>query len=300
MHPLIRPLTEIKPLRDPILIAGFADNSGTTAAAAAAYLVELWGGKPLADFDPEELFDFTSRRPFARQEDGERIVDWPTSRIFVASPEGADRDVLILVGVEPHLRWRSFCEAVASIMRETGATESVTFGSYPAPTPHTRAVPVRLSASDLEFGRKFGMEPAPSAYEGPIGITGVLNVALGKEFRTASLSTMTPFYVGAEQNPHAIMTLVQLIDRGLGTSTPLSLLTEAAVALDHQAALAVQESQPLQAIVQSLEQQFDGLSISGPILIAPTDVETELPSSEDLIADLEQFLRAQDTGRNAA
>ena len=210
MHPLIRPLADFKPLRDPILIAGFADNSGTTAAAAAAYLVELWGAKPLADFDPEELFDFTSRRPFARFEDGERVVDWPTSRLFVASPAGADRDVLILVGVEPHLRWRSFCEAVASVMRETGATESLTLGSYPAPTPHTRAVPVRLSASNVEFGRRFGLEPAVSAYEGPIGITGVLNVALSKEFRTASLSTMTPFYVGAEQNPHAIITLVPI------------------------------------------------------------------------------------------
>ena len=88
----------------------------------------------------------------------------------------------------------------------------------------------------------------------------------------------------------------QLIDRGLGTSTPLELLNDAAAALDQQASLAVQDSEPLRAIVQSLEQQFDGLSTSGPILIAPTEVDSELPSSEDLIADLEQFLREQDSG----
>src|SRR5512141_680309 len=125
MHDLLRPLAEFRPLREPILIAGFADHAGTTAAAAASYLVERWDAQLVAEIDPEELFDFTIQRPFVRTEGGKRVLQWPTSRLYVASPAGAPRDVVLLVGVEPHLRWRAFCDAIVSFMHEVGATASL-------------------------------------------------------------------------------------------------------------------------------------------------------------------------------
>jgi proteasome assembly chaperone (PAC2) family protein len=300
MHDLLRPLAEVRPLRDPILIAGFADYAGETAAAAGSYLVERWNAELVAEFDPEELFDFTVRRPFVRTEYGARVLEWPTSRLYVASPPGASRDVVLLVGVEPHLRWRAFCDATVSFMHEVGATASLTLGSYPAPTPHTRPVPLRLSASDEAYGRTFGLEPTVSTYEGPTGIVGVLNARLAKGFRAASLSAMVPFYVGTQQNPRAMMALIEAIDHALGTSTPLAILRERAATLDQEAEQALGQSEPFRAVVQSLEQRFDGSRGATPTLLAPANVPSDLPSSDELIASLEQFLREQRGAGGAA
>jgi proteasome assembly chaperone (PAC2) family protein len=293
MHDLLRPLAEVRPLRDPILIAGFADPAGSTAAAAVSYLVEQWNGQLVAEIDPEDLFDFTVRRPLVRLENGSRVVDWPTSRFYVASPAGASRDVILLVGVEPHLRWRGFCEAIVAFIHEVGVTASLTLGSYPAPTPHTRPVPLTLSSSDEAYGRSFGLEPTVSNYEGPTGIVGVLNARLAKGFRTASLSTRVPFYVGTEQHPRAMIALIEAIDHGLGTSTALAALREQAANLDREAGQALVQSEPLRVVVQSLEQRFDGNRDAMPMLLASGEVSSDLPSSDQVIAGLEQFLRAQ-------
>ncbi len=149
--PILHRLSDIRPLRDPVLIAGFSDHLGTTPASVIAYLIEQWHAAPVAEFDSDMLFDFTAQRPLVHIKDGEREVEWPTSRLYVASPLGAGRDVVLLAGIEPHFRWRAFCEATASFMREVGATTTLTLGSYPGRTPHTRAVPLRLTTSDEAF-----------------------------------------------------------------------------------------------------------------------------------------------------
>jgi hypothetical protein len=258
-----------------------------------SYLVQRWNAEFVAEFDPEELFDFTSRRPLVRTENGERVLEWPTSRFYVATPPAADRDVILLVGIEPHLRWRSYCDAIVSFLHELRATASLTLGSYPSPTPHTRPVPLRFSASDEAFGRTFGLEPTVSTYEGPTGIVGVLNARLAKGFRTASLSARVPFYVGTQPNPHAMIAFVEAIDRGLGTSTPLAWLREQAAAQDQEAEQALAQSEPLRTVVQSLERRFDEDSRSTPALLAPAKVGSPLPPSDEVIADLERFLREQ-------
>jgi hypothetical protein len=255
--------------------------------------VDHWDAELVSELDPEELFDFTIRRPFARMENGMRILQWPTSRLYVASPPGATRDVLLLAGVEPHLRWRTFCDAIVAFMHEAGVTASLTLGSYAAPTPHTRPVPVRLSARDEAYGRTFGLEPTVSSYEGPTGIVGVLNARLAKGFRAASLSTMVPFYVGGEQNPRAMIAFIEAIEHALGTSTPLARLLEQAVALDREAEQALSQSEPLRAVVQSLEQRFDGVHGAIPLLLAGDEAKVDLPSSDEVIAGLEQYLREQ-------
>jgi predicted ATP-grasp superfamily ATP-dependent carboligase len=293
MHDLLRSVAEVRPLRDPILIAGFADHGGSTGASAVSYLVDRWQAQLVAEFDPEELFDFTVRRPFVSTSNGRREIGWPTNELYVASPTGASRDVVLLVGIEPHLRWRAFCDAVVAFMHEVGASASVTLAGYLAETPHTRPVPLRLSSSDEAFGRTFGLEPVVSQYEGPTGIVGVLNNRLAGRFRAASLSTMIPFYAGPGPSPRAMIALIEAVDRGLGTSTPLAILREQAAVLDQEAEQAIGASEPFRTLVQSLELRFDGRRGSAPMLLATGETGSDLPSSDVVIAGLEEFLREQ-------
>lgn len=302
MHELLKRLAEITQLRDPLLIAGFVDRAGEAAASTVSYLVEHWAAEPLAGIDVDELFNFTARRPLVRMEHGERVLQWPTSRLHLASPAGAEQDVVLLAGVEPHLKWGAFCDAIASFMHEVGATTSLTLGSYPGSTPHTRAVPVRLSASDEAYGRTFGLEPLTSTYEGPTGIVGVLNVHQRSQgFRTASLSAMTPFYLPAHQpNPHVMLALIQAVDRGLGTSTPLAVLQERVTAFDRGTEGALRESERLRTLVQSLEDQVDWIRGSTAAQLASNQSASDLPSSGKVIAGLEQFLRQQREAGNSS
>jgi hypothetical protein len=122
VHELVKQLPEITQLRDPLLIAGFADRAGEAAASTVSYLVEHWEAEPLAEIDVDELFNLTVRRPLVRMERGERVLPWPTSRVYVASPAGAQRDVVLLAGVEPHLKWGAFCDAIASISSQARAS----------------------------------------------------------------------------------------------------------------------------------------------------------------------------------
>ena len=169
----LRPLEELGPLRDPVLLAAFSgwgDNSGS-AVAALDYLVEQWGGHPIAEIDPELFFDFTVHRPRVRLEGGERVLDWPSLKFHVARPAGVERDFVLLTGPEPSLRWKTFTAAIARLMGQVGATTSITLGAQPAAVPHTRPLPVTLSASHDDFEQQFGLEVrATSRYQGPVGI----------------------------------------------------------------------------------------------------------------------------------
>ncbi|MEX1022508.1 MAG: PAC2 family protein, partial [Dehalococcoidia bacterium] len=190
MHEALRALDEVRALRDPVLLAaftGFTDGPGA-ASHAVRSLISEWKATPLAEVDPERFYDFTVQRPRVRVDEGERILDWPENRIYVASPEGAERDFLLMPGVEPHLRWRTFCEAIEDLLRETGSTMSVTLGAQPSAVPHTRPLPVSLSASHPEFETMFGLKAPASRYQGQTGIVGVLNVHLRSlGWRNASL-----------------------------------------------------------------------------------------------------------------
>src|SRR5690606_36459879 len=153
MHEALRALGEVRALRDPVLLAaftGFTDGPGA-ASLAIRTLAREWGAQPLAEVDPERFYDFTVQRPRTRLKDGERVLDWPENKFWVASPEGSDRDFILFTGVEPHLRWRTFCAAMEDLLRETGSTMSVTLGAQPSAVPHTRDLPVTLSASHPDF-----------------------------------------------------------------------------------------------------------------------------------------------------
>lgn len=300
MHEALRPLSEVKPLRDPWFVAafsGFTDQPGA-ANLAVKTLVDAWGGAPLMDVDPERFYDFTVQRPRVRLERGERVIDWPENRIWLARPEGTSRDVLLMTGVEPHLRWRTFTLAIEDMLRSTGCTTSITLGAQGSPVPHTRPLPVNLSASHPEFETAFGLKAPQSRYQGQTGIVGVLNLHLRAQgWKNASLWGMSPHYINTGPNPHVALAQIALLDRALGTSTDLASLREHAERFDEQVAEVLRESGgEAQQYVRQLEEQYDN---QRPSLPSPGDEPpAELPPTGDILDDLEQFLRDQRKGQD--
>ncbi|MQA00653.1 MAG: PAC2 family protein [Dehalococcoidia bacterium] len=295
MHGALRPLGDIKQLRDPVLLAGFTGFTDATGSAVSTigYLAEQWGAEALADIDPEPFYDFTVQRPRVRLEEGERVIDWPENRFMVASPKGADHDMLLLIGAEPHLRWRTFTGVVESLLREVGCTTSITLGAQPAGVPHTRPLPVSLSASHPEFEQQFSLKAPASRYQGQTGIVGVLNLHLRSlGWRNASLWAMAPHYLTIGPNPNVGTSLVRLVDHGFGTSTSLTGLEEQAQQFDEQVAEVMRESSDAAAYVRQLEEQYDANQPPLPAISEP-GAPGGLPPTADLLDDLERFLREQ-------
>ena len=305
MHEALRlAVDELRPLRDPVLIAAFAGFTDPTGAAVATvrHLEEQWSATPLASIDPERFFDFTVQRPVVRMVEGERVLEWPENRIAVARPPGVDRDFLLLIGVEPHMRWRTFLAAIEEVLRATGSTMSVTLGAQASAVPHTRPLPVTLSSSATEFEAMFGMQAPASRYQGPTGIAGVLNLrtrALG--WKNASLWAMLPHYLNAGPNPNAAIALAGLIDRAFGTHTPLGALEERARVYAEQVRETLAAAPDGAAYVRQLEEQYDALrpqlppgSVVPPATLEePPSAEDGLPDAPDLLDDLDEFLRGQ-------
>src|SRR3954463_9150294 len=150
-------------LTRPVLIAAFRGwNDGAQAASlAAGYLAKAWNAERFAEVDPEDFFDFQAARPHVSLEEGvTRRIDWPETAFYHARPEGSDRDVVPLLGIEPNLRWRTFTELVIGLVRELGVEMMITLGALLADVPHTRPSPVTGSASDPELVRQLGLSPS--------------------------------------------------------------------------------------------------------------------------------------------
>ncbi|MEI6664555.1 MAG: PAC2 family protein [Chloroflexota bacterium] len=289
MHEQLHLLDEVKPLRDPVFICGFTGWTDSHGAAngVVQYLAEQWNAKPLAEIVPEPYYDFTVQRPRSRNEGMTRVLDWPSNRFSVASPEGADRDVLLFSGIEPHLRWRSFIDAIVEMLEYTRSTTSVTLGVQPGAVPHTRTAPVTLSASDDEFETQFGLRIPVSRYEGPTGLMSVLNLRLrAMDWRNASLWAIVPHYLNVGPNPNAMASLVRMLDRGYGTHTSLAGIDTMITDFNQKLDSALEPSGEAAAYVRTLEEQYDAQHAN--------DGSTEpvdLGRTEDILGDLEQFLR---------
>jgi predicted ATP-grasp superfamily ATP-dependent carboligase len=289
---LLRPLSELRPLRDPVFLCAFAGRGGGSAAAAVQYLVDQWGATAVAELDSEEAFDFTVRRPVVRLEGDQRVVNWPKNEFFVFSPVGLDRDFILMPGIEPHMRWKAFCDALVECLEALGCRTAVILGSRSGALPHTRPVPFRLVTTDPAFGRAFGVEASFSNYEGPTGITTVINERFGRAgIAAASLSAMTPFYVNAEPNPKAVIALVEAIDRAYGTDTPSAILREKAADVDRAAEDAADQSAELRQAIGSLEQQYDFARGNTAVKPGADPTAAELPTGSEAVAQLEEFLR---------
>ena len=272
-------------LTRPILVAAFRGwNDGAQAASlAAGYLAKTWGAERFAEVDPENFFDFQATRPHVSLEEGlTRRIDWPETAFYHARPEGLDRDVVLLLGIEPNLRWRTFTELVVGLARDLGIELLITLGALLADVPHTRSAPVTGSASDKELVERLGL--SASRYEGPTGIVGVIHDVCGKSgIPSASLWAAVPHYVSLTPSPRGALALCERLGSVLGIEIEAGELEEAAGNYEEQVSEAVASDEETAAYVDELERRSDQLEDA-----------TELPSGDALAAELTRFLKERD------
>jgi proteasome assembly chaperone (PAC2) family protein len=280
-------------LTRPVLVAAFRGwNDGAQAASlAAGYLAKTWGAERFAEVDPENFFDFQATRPHVSLEEGlTRRIDWPETAFYHARPEGLDRDVVLLLGIEPNLRWRTFTELVVGLARDLGIELLITLGALLADVPHTRAAPVTGSASDKDLVERLGL--SASRYEGPTGIVGVIHDACGQSgIPSASLWAAVPHYVSLTPSPRGALALCERLGDVLGVQVEADELEEAARNYEEQVSEAVASDEETAAYVDELERRSDQLEDA-----------TELPSGDALAAELTRFLKERDEedGEDAA
>jgi predicted ATP-grasp superfamily ATP-dependent carboligase len=275
-------------LRRPVLVAGFEGwNDAADAASAAAQWVSQHGGpaKRIASVDPEEHFDFQARRPTVELVDGvTRAVRWPENVFFTVEFE--DRDLVVLRGIEPSYRWKSFCNAVLAVVRETGCEMVVTFGALLADVPHTRKVRITGTATDPELIRRLDL--AHSRYEGPTGIVGVLHDAChAAGVPSVSLWAPVPHYIASPPNPPATLGLLERFGSLLGLQFRLDRLEESVGTWRRRVDEVAGDDDDVRAYVQKLEERYDAESDDG------ASWGDDLPSGDELASELERFLREQ-------
>ena len=284
-------ITERPALRNPVLIAAFKgwNDGGQAATLAGGYLARLWGAQRFADIDPEGFLDFQSTRPLVSLEDGTtRTIEWPENAFYAAAVSGAERDAVLLLGVEPSYRWRTFTGLVTGLAGELGVELVVTLGALLADVPHTRPAPVTGAASDPALVEELGLQL--SRYEGPTGIVGVLHDACREAgLRSVSLWSAVPHYVSLAPSPRAARALCERLSELLGVPIDVAELVEAETAYAEQVSDAVASDAETAAYVEDLERRADTLDD----LIE----EGELPSGESLAAELTRFLREREQGR---
>ncbi len=283
-------------LRNPALIAAFAgwNDASEAATFAARFLIQQWRARKLAEIDPEEFFVFTDSRPHVRVAGRfQRRVDWPANEFYYhANPDG-ERDYVVLVGAEPQLKWRTFTNAVLGLCRQLGIRTVITLGGQVADVPHT--MPVRLSGigSPAWLARKMrrlGIEA--THYEGPTGIVGALNAACArKRLVTGSLWAPSPEYLSASPNPKVALALLRALRGLLDLQVDLTELEALEAQFDRQVAEIVAEDTELQDYVRQLEEQVRAEE-AGRLEAEERRLRQEpLPSSEELIREVEEFLR---------
>jgi predicted ATP-grasp superfamily ATP-dependent carboligase len=271
-------------LERPVLIAAFRGwNDGAQGASlAGGYLAKIWNAQQFASIDPEDFYDFQATRPMVSLVEGiTRRIDWPDNDFYHASPEGLGRDAMLLLGVEPNLRWRRFSNLIVELAQEHKVELVVTLGALLADVPHTRPAPVTGTASDPELVERLGLQV--SRYEGPTGIVGVLHDACREaSLPSVSLWAAVPHYVSLAPSPRAALALCErlgdLLEAGIDTSE----LEQAVEAYTQRVTEAVSTDEDTAEYVQELERRSEMID------------ESDLPSGDSLAAELTRFLRERD------
>jgi hypothetical protein len=276
-------LTELPRLSDPVMIAAFEgwNDAGEAASATVEHLCDAWDAEVFAALDPEDYYDFQVNRPLiGLDDDGRRRVTWPTTRLLWAHIPGIDRDVVMVDGIEPSMRWRSYTIELLELAEQLGVSTLVTLGALLADVPHTRPIPVTMTSDDPTMLARLSAEQ--SRYEGPTGIVGVLSDAAAQaEVPAVSLWAAVPHYAGAGPSPKATLALVRSVEELLDVTVPLGDLVEEAQAWERGVDELADGDAEVGEYVRALEQAKD---------------TTELPeaSGEAIAREFERYLRRRD------
>ncbi|AWK07862.1 PAC2 family protein [Streptomyces spongiicola] len=278
-------LEGVPELIDPVMVAAFEgwNDAGDAASTAVAHLDREWKGEVFAALDAEDYYDFQVNRPTVWLDGGVRKIIWPTTRLSVVRVGGEKpRDLVLVRGIEPSMRWRSFCNELLGFAHELGVEMVVILGALLGDTPHTRPVPVSGVTSDPDLART--MELEETRYEGPTGIVGILQEACTHAGVPAvSLWAAVPHYVSQPPNPKATLALLNRLEDLIGLRIPLGELPEDARAWQLGVDQLASEDSEVAEYVQTLEEARD---------------TAELPeaSGEAIAREFERYLRRRDGG----
>ncbi len=273
-------IDELTDLVNPLVIAAFEgwNDAADAASSVVSHLIDVWDATIVGAIDPEDFYDFQVNRPMmGTDERGHRRLTWPTTQIAVASPPNLDRDVILIRGIEPNMRWRQFCAELLAACDELGGELVVTLGALLADTPHTRPIPVTGTATEPDLVDRLKLEQ--STYEGPTGIVGVFQDAcIRLDIPAVAYWAAVPHYVAQPPCPKATLALVGQLEELLETSIPLGDLLEDARAWERGVDELAEEDEDVADYVRSLEETRD---------------TTDLPeaSGEAIAREFERYLK---------
>jgi proteasome assembly chaperone (PAC2) family protein len=300
-------------LRSPLVIAAFSgwNDAADSATTAVKFLIEKWKPSKLADIDAEEFYVFTETRPTVHLVGGlQRAITWPTNQFLSYSVPDMERDVILYLGVEPQLKWRTFTESFLEVCKHFNASELLLLGALLADIPHSIAVPISGSSSNNEtMERLRELDVRGSRYEGPTGMIGVLHDACRRgEIPVSSLWAAAPHYLAAAPNIKVTAALLTYMNTFLSLELDLSEIQSDAVRFEEQITALVARDPEASAYVRKLEEQIaelvdeededdesdddddDDTTPGNPDKIISTG---PLPSADTLIRSVEELLRKE-------
>ena len=273
---------DLPELVDPIIIAAFEgwNDAGEAASSVVDHLAQVWDAQPVAAVDPEDYYDFQVNRPRVGMVDGIRRITWPTTRVLHAAGAIAGRDVLLIQGIEPSTRWRSFVVEFIALADEVDASMMLCLGALLADVPHTRPLPVGTYCDDAHLAHTLDLES--STYEGPSGIVGVLaDAAHQSEIPTVSCWVSVPHYAGGAPSPKAALALLDQVEELLQLTLDHGDLEDLAKAWERGVDELAASDEEVAEYVEALEQA--------------TDTAEHPEASGDAIArEFERYLRRRD------
>ncbi|SDP90360.1 Predicted ATP-dependent carboligase, ATP-grasp superfamily [Actinopolyspora xinjiangensis] len=273
-------------LEDSIIICAFEgwNDGGDAASTAVEHLQLTWDATSWTEIDPDPYYDFQVSRPSVKLVDGvTREVSWPTTRLSVCRPPGCSRDVVLIHGIEPNMRWRAFCSELLAHIERAGASTVVSLGALLADAPHTRPIPVTGTAYDAESASRFGLER--SRYEGPTGILGIFQDACVQAGIPAiSFWAAVPHYVSQPPSPKATLALLHRVEEALDLEVPLNNLPEQAEEWENTVSEMAEEDEDVRNYVRALEERGDA------------ENSLSETSGEAIAAEFERYLRRRGPG----
>lgn len=276
---------DVPQLRNPILVCSFRGWNDAAAAASTALTAvgDAFDSETIAQIDPEDYFDFQSTRPTIVLSEGQaRRIEWPHNHLIAVRIPAAERDLVLLDGTEPNLRWRTFSETVATAADALGIEMVITLGALIAEVSHTLPVPITGLASDEELVEELDLQR--SNYEGPTGIVGVVHDCCRKVGMTsASLWAAVPHYIAAVPNPKAALALLRRLEGLTGIAVDATDLEEEATAYEDQINRAIAANPEIEELVEKIEAEQS----------EQIDDPEDIPSADTIARDFQQFLRQQ-------
>jgi len=266
-------------LRAPVAIAAFEgwNDAADAATAVVDHLEQAWQARPVTALDPEEFYDFQVTRPILTLVDDTRHIEWPTTRFGAASPAGAERDVVLIRGIEPSMRWRAFCDQILEVCHALEVRRLVLVGALLADVPHTLPLPVTGASSGGEAAERLRL--TPTRYEGPLGIVGVLHEAGSRaELETVSFWAHVPHYANSPPCPKATLALLHRVEEALDVPVPTLDLPEQTAEWESRVRTAAEQDAELAEYVRELEARAG-------------DAELHPLSGDEIASEFEKYLR---------